>query len=278
MMICTIVVAYGFGSSDALAGAYGTAVSTTMLLTTALLFNAMRDVWGWSPVVAALVSGPLLLLDLAFFSANILKIREGGWVPLVLGAVVLTIMLTWRRGMDALRSSYKELEESPNAFLSRVMKTGIPRVPGTAVFLSRTSRVVTPVLLRHVAQMKALQETVVSLMVRFEPVPRVQEADRTQIEQMAPGFWHVAVQFGFVEIPNIPAALAHAKDQGCPIDAADVVYFASHDEVVRSPTIPRLPAWQRILFAAMFRNAVRTPDRFDLPPNKFLEVGRQIAL
>jgi KUP system potassium uptake protein len=95
---------------------------------------------------------------------------------------------------------------------------------------------------------------------------------------MAPGLWHVAVHFGFVEIPNIPAALAHAKDQGCPIDAADVVYFASHDEVVRSPTIPRLPAWQRILFAAMFRNAVRTPDRFDLPPNKFLEVGRQIAL
>jgi KUP system potassium uptake protein len=278
MMVCTIIVAYGFGSSDALAGAYGTAVSTTMLLTTALLFNAMRDVWGWSPMLSALVSGLLLLVDLAFFAANILKIREGGWVPLVLGAVVLTIMLTWRRGMDALRSSYKELEESPNAFLAWVKKTGIPRVPGTAVFLSRTSRVVTPLLLRHVAQMKALQEIVVSLMVRFEPVPRVQEADRTQIEQVAPGFWHVTVQFGFVEIPNIPAALAQAKNQGCPIDAADVVYFASHNEVVRSPTVPRMPAWQRMLFAAMFRNAGRTPDRFDLPPDKFLEVGRQVAI
>ena len=278
MMACTIIVAYGFGSSDALAGAYGTAVSTTMLLTTALLFNAMRDVWRWSPAIAAVVSGLLLVVDLVFFSANILKIREGGWVPLVLGGLVLTLMLTWRRGMTALRGSYQEREESTDAFLARIKAAGIARVPGTAVFLSRTTRVVTPVLIRHVAQMKALPETVVSLTVHFEPVPRVPEAERTQVEQVADGFWHVVVRFGFIEIPDVMAAMAHARRQGCPMEADDVIYFASHDEVVRSPTVPRLPTWQRMLFSFMFRNAVRTPDRFDLPADKFLEVGRQIAL
>jgi KUP system potassium uptake protein len=279
MMVCTIVVAYGFGSSDALAGAYGTAVSTTMLLTTALLFNAMHDVWRWPAPAAILASGSLLLLDLAFFSANILKIREGGWVPLVFGGLVLATMLTWHRGMDALRSRIPESDESTEAFLARIEKAGIPRVPGTAVFLSRTTRVVTPVLIRHVTQMKALQKTVVSLTVRFELVPRVPEAERTQVEQVADGFWHVTVKFGFIEVPNISDAMRRAKNQGCPMDDDDdVVYFASHDEVVRSPTAPRLPAWERFLFAFMFRNAVKASDRFDLPAGKFLEVGRQIAL
>jgi KUP system potassium uptake protein len=278
MMACTIVVAYGFGSSDALAGAYGTAVSTTMLFTTALLFDAMRDVWRWSPIIAALASVPLLLIDLAFFGANILKIREGGWVPLLLGAVVLTVMLTWRRGMDAMRSRIPEAEEGIEAFLARIRNAAVPRVPGTAVFLSRTSRVVTPVLMRHVAQMKALQQTVVSLTVLFEPVPRVPEAERALVEQLAEGFWHVTVRFGFVEIPNIPQAMAHAKNQGCPMEADDVVYFVAHDVVVRSEMAPRLTTWQRLLFAFMFRNAVRAADRFDLPPDKLLEVGHQIAL
>jgi KUP system potassium uptake protein len=229
-------------------------------------------------LVAALVSGPLLLLDLAFFAANILKVREGGWVPLVLGTVVLTVMLTWRRGIVALRASFSDPEESTEAFLARIKKAGIPRVPGTAVFLSRTTGVVTPVLTRHVEQMKALQRTVVSLTVNFESVPRVPEEERTQVVRMADGFWHVTVHFGFMEIPNIPAAMVHAKNQGCPMESEDMVYFGSRDEVVRSPTAPRLPAWQRVLFSFMFRNAVRTPDRFDLPAVRFLEVGRQIAL
>ena len=192
--------------------------------------------------------------------------------------MVLTVMLTWRRGMDAMRSRIPEAEEGIEAFLARIRNAAVPRVPGTAVFLSRTSRVVTPVLMRHVAQMKALQQTVVSLTVLFEPVPRVPEAERALVEQLAEGFWHVTVRFGFVEIPNIPQAMAHAKNQGCPMEADDVVYFVAHDVVVRSEMAPRLTTWQRLLFAFMFRNAVRAADRFDLPPDKLLEVGHQIAL
>ena len=118
----------------------------------------------------------------------------------------------------------------------------------------------------------------VSLTVSFEDYPRVPMSERAEIEQIADGFWHVTVRFGFMEVPNVVAALACAKEKGCAINLDDAVYVASHDEVVRSPTRPRMTAWRRMLFAAMYRNGVRTPDRFDLPPDDFLEVGRQIAI
>jgi len=278
MMVCTLFLTFSFGSSDRLAGAYGTAVSTTMLLTTALLFNAMRDVWRWPTAVALLVSGAFLLIDLAFFGANVLKIREGGWIPLLLGVLIFLVMTTWRRGIEAIGRSLVQKPEATGAFLAHLASGRIARVPGTAVFLSRSGTAVPPVLVRHVAQIKALQETVVALTVKFEAYPRVPPDKRAEVEKVAEGFWHVTLHFGFIEMPNVAAALACAQDKGCPLDLDDAVYFAARDEVVRSVNTHRLPAWRRVLFAAMYRNAVRTPDRFDLPPDKFLEVGRQIAL
>jgi KUP system potassium uptake protein len=276
MMVCTLILTFGFGSSDALAGAYGTAVSTTMLLTTALLFNAMRDVWRWPLVAALTVSGVFLLIDLAFFGANLLKIREGGWIPLMLGVLMFLTMTTWRRGMDAIRRNAAHRPEAVGAFLEKLRS--VVRVPGTAVFLGRSETAVPAVLAGHVAQMKALQETVISLTVRFEEYPRVPLDQRAEVEQIAEGFWHVTIRFGFVEVPNVVAALACAREKGCPANLDDAVYFAARDDVVRDTGRQRLPAWRRILFAAMYRNAVRAPDRFELPADKFLEIGRQIAL
>ena len=278
MMVCTLFLTFSFGSSDALAGAYGTAVSTTMLLTTALLFNAMRDVWRWPVVVALLTSLVFLLIDLAFFGANLLKIREGGWIPLLLGVLIFILMTSWHRGIEAVRRSQVQKPESTDAFLASLKSSKIARVPGTAVFFSRSDTAVPAVLVRHVAQIKALQETVVSLTVRFEDYPRVPLSKRAEVEQIAANFWHVTVRFGFLEVPNVVAALACAKEKGCGVNLDDAVYFASHDDVVRSANPPRLRTWQRMLFAVMYRNAVRTPDRFDLPADKFLEIGRQIAL
>ena len=278
MMACTLVIAFAFGSSDRLAGAYGTAVSTTMLLTTGLLFSAMRVIWKWSLPAALLASGLLLVVDLAFFGANLLKLLEGGWVPLVLGGAVLALMLTWHRGVEAVRRRISGQEETTSAFLARLAAADVPRVPGTAVFLSRTTWAVPPVMVRHVAQMRALQQNVVSLTVRFETTPRIAEARRTEVTREAEGFWHVLVRFGYMEIPNLPAAMQHAHGQGCPVQAEDTVYFAGRDQVVRSLNAPRLLAWQRAVFAFMLRNAIRTSDRFELPADKFLEVGRQVAL
>jgi KUP system potassium uptake protein len=146
------------------------------------------------------------------------------------------------------------------------------------VFFSRSDWAIPAVLVRHVAQIKALQETVVSLTVQFENYPRVPLSERATVEKIADGLWHVTVHFGFIEVPNVVAALACAREKGCMINLDDAVYFASHDDVVRRAEPPRLAAWRRMLFAIMYRNAVRTPDRFDLPPDKFLEVGRQIGL
>jgi KUP system potassium uptake protein len=278
MMAGTLLLTWGFGSSDRLAGAYGTAVSTTMLLTTALLFNAMRDIWRWPVWAAFAVGGAFLLIDLAFFAANLLKLPAGGWIPLLFGAVVFVIMTTWHRGTSAIARKLAQVRKSPEAFLAELRERRIPRVPGTAVFLSRTSFVIPPVIVNHVAQIKALQETAVSLAVIFEEVPRISKANRAEVQHIGDGLWHVTVHFGFVEVPNLVVALACARDLGCPLDLDDTVYFAARDEVVPSPTQPQLPAWQRMLFGFMFRNAVRAPDRFDLPTDKFLEIGRQVRL
>jgi len=278
MMLCTLGLTFSFGSSDSLAGAYGTAVSTTMLLTTALLYNAMRDVWGWPVWIAAIVSGVFLVIDLGFFGANLLKIGQGGWIPLLFGALIFVVMTTWRRGIEAIRRKQSQDEMSPEVFLAKLKDKSIPRVPGTAVFFSRSDSAISPLMVRHVSQTRALQETVVSLTVLFAEVPRVDLTNRSKVKHVADGLWHVTIRFGFVEVPNVVAALACAKDQGCPLNLDDAVYFAAHDEVVRNKTHPRLAGWRRMLFGMMYRNAVRTPDRFDLPDDKFLEIGRQIAL
>jgi len=278
MMVCTLALTFGFGSSDRLAGAYGTAVSTTMLLTTALLYNVMRDVWRWSLPLALGVSGIFVVIDVVFFAANMLKLLEGGWIPLLLGALIFAAMTTWKRGIDALRKRLVQGEETPERFLARLEEGQIPRVPGTAVFLSRTGALVPPVLVRHVAQFKAVQETIVGLTIGFEEVPRVAQSERAQVRKVAAGLWHVTVRYGFVEIPDLANALAAARDHGCPLDLDDAIYFAAHDEVVRSENHPRLSPWRRILFAFMYRNALRAPDRFDLPSDRFLEISRQVAL
>jgi KUP system potassium uptake protein len=278
MMLGTLALTWGFGSSAGLAGAYGTAVSTTMLLTTALLYSAMRDIWRWPLPVALLVAGIFLSVDGAFFAANLLKLPEGGWIPLLFGVVVFTIMMTWHRGTRAVAAKLAEHEAKPEAFLAELASGRIARVPGTAVFLTRTARTVPPVLLNHVAQIKSLAETIVTLTVRFEETPRVDEPDRAEVLHLGDGLWHVVVCFGFIEVPNLVIALARAKELGCPVHMDDAVYFGARDDVVASQDRPRLWAWQRMLFAFMYRNAVRASDRFDLPPERFLEIGRQVRL
>lgn len=278
MMIATLALTWGFGSSEKLAGAYGTAVSTTMLLTTALLFNAMRDVWRWPLLLSAAIGGVFLVVDLAFFSANLIKIAEGGWIPLVLGAAIFMAMRIWRAGTQTVKARLAEAEKGPGEFLTDLAAHRIPRVPGTAVFLSRTGTSVPVMLMRHVAQMGALQKKVVTLTLLFEEVPRIAPAERAAVEQIAEGFWHVRVRFGFVEVPNVMVALSSAKAQGCPVTLDDAVFFAARDQVIRAKSPPRMPAWQRAVFSFMYRNAIRSSDRFDLPADRFLEVGRQVEL
>jgi KUP system potassium uptake protein len=278
MMALTIALAVGFGSSDRLAGAYGTAVSTTMLLTTALLYNVMRARWRWPAGPALAASGLFLAVDFAFFAANLFKIREGGWIPLAFGTSVFIVMISWHYGFQALRQRHTVLTETPEEFFRRLKQSGVPRVPGTAVFLTRFANTIPFLVIEHVAQMRALYETVIALTVKFEDIPRIAPRERVELTQLAEGFWHITVRFGFVQIPDIPAALRRAKELGCPINLKDAIYFGARDTVVGTKRRSWFVRARLRLFMLMFRNSVRAVDLFNLPPETYVEVGRQIEI
>lgn len=278
MMALTVVLTVSFGSSDRLAGAYGTAVSTTMLLTTALLYNVMRERWRWPAGLALSTSGLFLAVDLAFFAANLSKIQDGGWIPLTFGTLVFIVMISWHYGFEAMRHRHAALMEPPEKFIRRLKQDRVPRVPGTAIFLTRLATTTPFLIVQHVAQMRALHETAIALTVKFEDIPRVASRHRIELASLADGFWHITVRFGFVQVPDIPAALRQAEARGCPINLEDAIYFGSRDAVVSSKQRNWLVRASLRLFTLMFRNSVRTVDLFNIPPEKFVEVGRQIEI
>ncbi len=287
MMAATLALTYGFGSSASLAGAYGMAVSTTMLLTTMLLYSYLHHVARWNAAAAMAVVGGLFLVDFSFFSANLLKVAQGGYVPLLVGGLVFAVMISWRSGIEALRTVAASEVMTPDRFLRQVVADGVPRVPGTAVFLSRLREPIPPVLLSHVEQFGALQQHVVTLTVEFAEEPRVDADERVSVHRHDGDVWHVIARYGFVEIPSLPAALEAARAEGCPVVPQEAVFIGARDEVVGRHSRPggrkpapaaQLPGWRRRLFGVMYRNAVHLVDRFDLPPERFVQIGRQIAL
>jgi len=278
MMTATIGITIGFKSSDRLAGAYGTAVSTTMLLTTALLFTAMRKVWKWPTIAAGAVAGVFLIVDLGFFSANLLKIADGGWLPLTFGALVFGAMLTWHWGIGRVRRAAAVEPGSAEKLIRDLNARRIPRVPGTAVFLTRTTNIIPPLMIDHVKHMGALHEKVISLTVEFAETPRCAPEYRGEIEHIATGLWRASLRFGFVQIPDLPAALKAVPHLDRSIDIDNAVYFASRDMVVSKPDIEPLMRWRLAIFAFFFRNAVKVFDRFSLPAQNVVEIAREIEI
>jgi KUP system potassium uptake protein len=278
MMLMTVLLTVTFGSSDRLAGAYGTAVSTTMMLTTALLYNLMRERWNWSMPVALATSGVFLFVDLVFFSANLLKIAEGGWVPLTFGALIFIVMTTWHAGVAAAHQKQMATAMTPRRFRNWLRRRKVPRVPGTAIFLSRMTELVPPQVVQQAEQFGALPETVIALTLSFGDEPRVAPDKRLELEEVFPSFWEMTVHYGFVEIPNLPAALHAAKMHGCPIDLDKAVYFSARDRVVRDRKERHLWRWQLPLFSFLFRNSLRAADIFNLPRQNSVEINRQVEL
>jgi KUP system potassium uptake protein len=278
LMVVTIALTIGFSKSDNLAAAYGIAVSATMLMTSALLLIAMREIWQWSLLASVGVAGIFLVIDAAFFASNTLKIAEGGYVPLALAGAVYLIMWVWHRGAAAVDARIHESLIPIGPFMAKLAQDRVPRVPGTAVFLTRTTRDTPPVLVWHVTHNRALQEDVLAIATLIEPVPWIADETRATVTQEAPGFWRATVRYGFMERPDIPRLLAQLKERGCAIDLADVTYFVGHETVTRRQDGRGLPRWQEALFAAMERNASHVTDYFNLPSEQVVEIGRQIAI
>jgi KUP system potassium uptake protein len=239
----------------------------------------MTERWGWRPWIALLTTGLFLIVDGAFFVANLLKIADGGWIPLLLGSLLVVLMTTWRKGIGAIRLRAGAEREEPERFLRALLDGAVPRVPGTAVFLTRTTRPVPSIMVRHVADLHALHRLVASLTVEFEEVPRVARADRVRVEKVAEDFWHITAHFGFMEMPDLRAALAAAREHGCLLDLDHAIFFGTYDDVVPAEKGERLlPAWRRWLFSFMYRNAVRAVDRYRLPRDRFVTMGRQLPV
>jgi KUP system potassium uptake protein len=278
LMMVTVGLTIGFGKSDNLAAAYGIAVSLTMLMTSALLFIAMREIWGWSVLAAGSVAAFFLVVDSAFFLANLTKVAEGGYVPLILAVSVYGVMWIWHRGSAAVAARMHEALIPVPEFMAEIAAKNIPRVPGTAVFPTRTERDTPPVMVWHVKHNRALHEHLFVLRVEILSVPWVASHNRLSIEEVAPNYWRADARFGFMERPHIPELLATSKALGCTIDLADVTYYVGHETVIGREDGKGLPVWQERMFAVMERNAVHVSDFFSLPTDQVVEIGRQIAI
>src|SRR5580693_82763 len=278
LMAVTIALTLLFRRSDDLAAAYGIAVSLTMLMTSFLLFIAMREMWRWSFAASAAVAGLFIVVDAGFFAANSLKIADGGYVPLLLAAVVYGLMLIWHRGSAAVMHQLEQTPISVSEFLADVKARGVPRVPGTAVFLTRTALGVPPVMIWHLRHNRALHERVLVLRVMTDSRPRVQWPELMTVAREGDSFWRVTAHFGFIQRPDIPRLLQECRQKGCEVRLDDVTYYVGHEIIVHRERGAVLPVRQEKLFAAMVRNATHVTDYFQLPSEQVVEIGRQISI
>jgi len=276
MAVGTILITLLFQSSARLAGAYGTAVSTTMVLTTLLLFRAMHTTWRWPLWVVVPIAGLFLIVDGGFFIANLSKIADGGWIPLALGLGIFTVMITWRTGVQAMREKLSKLSESTDKFLADLRTNKVVRVPGAAVYLTRTGDRIPQYVKEFVHNMGAMHATVIVLNLQFEERPRVLQ-DRLQIDPIVDGLTHVTLRYGFVEVPDIPSALKGLDACGDRKDRENAVFFGTRDVVLadKNSLIGRIRFG---LFSFLHKNSVHMIDRFNLPPERTVEISRLVKL
>ena len=277
LMIGTIGLVLGFRSASNLAAAYGVAVTATMAITTILLFVVARLRWGWGLAQAAILTGLFLIIDLAFFGANIVKVAHGGWFPLFLAAVVFTLMTTWRKGREILNRKLQEDTFPVETFLSSVARNPPIRVPGTAVYMSRTPEGTPIPLLHNLKHNKVLHQRVVFLTILTQEVPHVRRKERVFVESLGEGFFRIVLRYGFMEDPDVPAMLAQIKVPDLELKPGDTTYFLGK-ETLFATKHPGMAIWREHLFAVMTRNARSATLFFGLPPNRVVELGAQIEI
>jgi KUP system potassium uptake protein len=278
LMIVTVGLTLFFGKSDNLAAAYGIAVSATMILTTGLLFIAMRDVWGWGLFASAAVVGVFFCIDAGFFLANLTKVAQGGYVPLLLAALVYGLMFVWHHGSVMVARRLREEKIPVEEFMRSIKSQNIPRVSGTGVFLTRTAHVVPPVMIWHVKHNRALAEHLFVLNAVGESVPWINDSERLVVTEVQPNYWRGTAHFGFMEKPDIPAVLKQACAQNCSLNLNDVVYYVGHGTIVPSDDARGLAKWAQELYIAMERNSVHVSDFFRLPDDNVVLIGRRVAI
>jgi KUP system potassium uptake protein len=277
LMVACIALTLGFRDSSHVAAAYGVAVTTTMVVTTLLLFTVERERWRWPLWASVGFTGFFLVVDLAFWGANIVKIPAGGWVPLVIGALVFTLMSTWKTGRRILADRLGSQTLPIELFLNDVAARPPHRVPGTAVFMYGNPSGTPPALLHSLKHYKVLHERTVFLSVMTEEVPHVDPAEGVEVVELGHGFYRIVLHYGFMDEPDVPAALATVRVEGLDLSPGRTSYFLGRETLIPSRERGMAP-WRERLFAIMSRNARPATAFFGLPPNRVVELGAQIRL
>jgi KUP system potassium uptake protein len=278
LMVATLSLAIIFKHSSGLAAAYGIAVSATMLATTVLLSVAMRKIWGWPlPAVIALGVG-FLTIDGGFLTANMTKLAEGGWVPLLLGGLIFSVMLVWRRGTAAVQELADEMQLPVDDLVTQIARGDVRRVAGTGVFVARLTRDIPPIVFWYLRHIRSLHESTVIVNVVTELVPYVAAKDRMEEREIAPRVWRAQARFGFMEQPDLSELLKRAQAKGYPVDPSNATYFIGHETIVPREDGKGLPRLVRSTFWFLLRNSSDASDYFRLPRDMVVEIGRQFAI
>jgi KUP system potassium uptake protein len=277
LLVGVLLLVALFRSSSALASAYGIAVTGTMVVTGMMAFIVIWKVWNWPAVWAAALMAPFVLIDLTFLGANLLKVIEGGWVPLAFGGLVMVVMYTWRRGSRLLFEKTRRQEIPLNDLVRMLEKKPPIRVPGTAVFLTSTPDSAPTALMHSLKHYKVLHEHNVILTIESEHTPRVEPSERVAIEEVGQTFTRVALRFGFMETPNVPRALAIARKLGWTFDIMSTSFFLSR-RALKPAARSGMPRWQDRLFIMLARMANDATDYFQIPTGRVIEVGTQVTI
>ncbi|MEA2977134.1 MAG: system potassium uptake protein [Alphaproteobacteria bacterium] len=277
LLIGVLLLVALFRSSSALASAYGIAVTGTMVVTAMLAFIVVWKVWKWSLLAAAALIAPFLFIDLTFLAANLLKVIEGGWMPLALGGLVMTVMYTWRRGSRLLFEKTRRQEISLESLVSMLEKKPPARVPGTAVFLTSDPQSAPTALLHSLKHYKVLHEKNVILTIETANTPRIDPAERVHIEPVGETFARVLIRYGFMETPNVPKALAIARKLGWQFDIMSTSFFLSR-RALKPAAQSDMPRWQDKMFILLARLANDATDYFQIPTGRVVEVGTQVTI
>jgi KUP system potassium uptake protein len=277
LFVAVTLLVVGFHSSDNLAAAYGIAVTLAMLIDSILIYVVMRRVWRWRRPVAAAIAVPLFWIDFSFLASNSLKIPDGGWFPLAIGAVVFTLLTTWKRGRMVLQQRMAEETMPLDLFVESIAASPPTRVPGTAVFMTSTVNRVPPALLHNLKHNKVLHERTVFLTVITRDIPRVSPKERLEINDLGAGFWQMKAFYGFVEDPEVPSLLEACGRSGFAFDPMDTSFFVSRETLIATAK-PGMALWRERVFVSMSRNAVKATDFFRVPVNRVVELGTQVEL
>jgi KUP system potassium uptake protein len=277
LMVATLGLVFAFRSSTNLAAAYGMAVTLTMMITTLLAFVVARELWRWSLWRAGLITAAFLSLDLVFFAANVLKIQHGGWFPLVVAALVYGVMSTWKRGRELVVERLNATEVSLDAFFKRLKDTPPVRVPGTAVFMTARPEGAPPILVHHLKHNKVLHEQIVLLTVSMLNTPTISEGEPIEVHALGGGFYRVIARFGFMESPDVPIALARARDKGLQWQDEETTFYLADLTLLANGQIG-MSRWRDTIFIFLSRNARRATNFFNIPVDRVVEIGIQLEI